>query len=63
MYHVLYKWPLRRTATESTYLVMVALFVVVGLVGGDEHGLVGGVALELLAAEALLVRRVLGPIL
>ena len=40
------------------YLMMVTLLVVVGLVGGDEDGLVGGVALELLAAETLRVGRV-----
>ena len=38
--------------------MVVTLLVVVGLVGGDEDGLVGGVALELFAAEALRVGRV-----
>jgi hypothetical protein len=46
------------TRKRAAYLMMVTLFIVVGLVGGDEDGLVGGVALELLAAEALRVGRV-----
>ena len=40
------------------YLMMKALFVVMGLIGGDQDGLVGRVALELLPTEALLLSRV-----